>query len=86
MVNTWVSAIPMWMTAMVFYDMDPIPRTIFIPVIFVRPYPVHIDQGGSWPIAWTPVEVMVTIPIGRPSVPIVVVPMLDYPNSRRFPL
>jgi len=52
-----------------------------MPVIRVGPYPVDVDQGSSRPIVWAPVKVMVAIPVMRPPIPVVVVVMVDDPNS-----
>ena len=81
MMDMGVTAIPMRMMAAIFDDMDMIPRPVCMPVVAMGPYPMDVDQGSPRPIAWAPVKIVVAIPVVRPPIPVVVVVMVDDPDS-----
>jgi hypothetical protein len=76
-----VTAIPMRMMGAISDDMDTVPRTVCMPVVPMGPYPMNVDQRSPRPIAWAPVKIVVAIPVVRPPIPIVVVVMVDDPDT-----
>ena len=81
MMNMGVTAIPVRMMAAISDDMDTIPRPVCMPVVPMGPYPMDVDQGSPRPIAWAPVKIVVAVPVMRPPIPVVVVVMVDYPDT-----